>query len=124
MKVYDSYVAVLKAIDCYDDAVLLEARDLALALCAHMTAGESQNPNWDSLLDELNAQFEEDCVAIDEWDPEEEVCTDNERLGRVMGRAHMHTALELLEADQASDAVVELMFGMLQRSIAYEKMYC
>ena len=117
MKVYDSYVTVLKAIDCYDDAVLLEARDLALALCAH------ENANWDSLLDELNAQFEDDCRAIGEWDDEEELCTDDDRLGRVMGRAHMHGALELLEAEQPADAIVELMFGMLRRSIAYERMY-
>jgi hypothetical protein len=118
MKVYDSYVAVLKAIDCYDDAVLLEARDLALALCANTNVG------WDSLLDELNAQFEDDCRAIGVWDPEEEVCTDDERLGRVMGRAHMQTALGMLDAEQPADAIVELMFGMLQRSIAYERMYC
>ena len=118
MKVYDSYVTVLKAIDCYDDAVLLEARDLALALCANT------NPNWDSLLDELNAQFEDDCRAVGEWDAEEECAKDVERVSTVLGREHMQTALGMLDAEQPADAIVELMFGMLTRSIAYERMYC
>ena len=117
MKVYDSYVTVLKAIDCYDDAVLLEARDLALALCAH------ENANWDSLLDELNAQFEDDCRAVGEWDDEEECAKDVERVSTVLGREHMQTALGMLDAEQPADAIVELMFGMLTRSIAYERMY-
>lgn len=117
MKVYDSYVTVLKAIDCYDDAVLLEARDLALALCAHA------NPNWDSLLDELNAQFEDDCRAVGEWNDEDDCAKNVERVGAVLGREHMQTALGMLDAEQPADAIVELMFGMLQRSIAYERMY-
>jgi hypothetical protein len=117
MKVYTSYVTVLNAVDTYDDLVLQAAQRLALALCA------GENANWDSLLDELNAQFEDDCRAIGVWDEDEEVCTDNERLDRVLARGRMAHALELIEAEQAADAIPELMFAMLTRSIAYEKMY-
>ena len=118
MKVYASYVAVLNAIDTYDDAVLQEAQRLALALCAG-----TDNVGTDSLLDELNAAFEDDCRAIGEWAADEEVCTDDARLDRVLARARMAHALELIAAEQPADAIVELMFAMLTRSIAYEKMY-
>lgn len=118
MKLYDSYVAVLNAIDTYGDLVMLAARDLALALCAG-----TQNVGTDSLLDELNGAFEEDCAAIGVWDADEEVCTDDARLELVLARGRMHTALELIAAEQESDATVELMFAMLTRSIALERMY-
>lgn len=117
MKVYDSYAAVIAAIDTYNDTVLQEARDLVLALCAHKDA------NWDSLLDELNGTFEDDCRAIGEWDEAEELCTDELRLERVLARGRMHAALGMLDAQQPGDAIVELMFAMLTRSIAHERLY-
>ena len=117
MKVYSSYITVLNAVDTYDDSVLQAAQRLALALCA------GENANWDSLLDELNAQFEDDCRAIGVWDEDEEACTDDARLELVLARGRMHTALAHLDAEQPADAIVELMFAILTRSIAYERMY-
>lgn len=119
MKVYDSYVNVLKAIDCYDDAVLLEARDWGLALIANRNTA-----NTDSLLDELNAQFEDDCRAIGEWDEQEEVCTNDERLGTVLGRTEMLAAIDRWNFDEdQTEALTLLLMGMLRRSVSYEKMY-
>ncbi len=118
MKLYTSYVAVLNAIDTYGDLVMLAAQELALALCAG-----THNVGTDSLLDELNAAFEADCAAIGVWDADEEVCTDDECLELALDRGRMHNALELIAAERPRDAIVELMFAMLTRSIALERMY-
>ena len=118
MKTYDSYVKVIEAIDCYDDGVLLEAREFALALCG------ATEPRTDPLLDEMNGAYEEDCRAIGEWDAEEELCTDAARLNAVLAREDMQAAMDRWDHDEdRTTALLLLLRAMLTRSVAYERMY-
>lgn len=121
MKTYESYVKVIEAIDCYEDLVLAAAREWALELCKNTDMVHGA----DNLLDELNAHYKDDSAAIGAWDPEEELCTDDERLDAVFGRQDMHDALDVWDTNEdRTTALLHLMRGMLTRSVAYEKMYC
>jgi hypothetical protein len=96
---YANYASVVNAINCYDDTVLREAQQLALAITQH-----NEDYCTDSLFDAINA-------SVDDLFDANNTCWQHKEL---------REAIDLYNDEQAFDALHLLCVAMLQRSCAYQ----
>ena len=100
---YANYANVVKAVNCYDDVVLYEAQQLALAICAH-----NDSYCTDALHDALNESYDDMGRDADMQ------CWQHKQL---------REAVDLYNEERAFDALRELAVAMLVRSSAWEQAF-
>lgn len=97
---YENYAALANSINAYDDIVLSEAKQFALAICAH-----NDNYCTDALFDAINDS------AIELGRDAVQTCWQHTQL---------RECIDLYNDEQAFDALHELCAAMLMRSYAVQ----
>jgi hypothetical protein len=97
---YANYASVVNAINCYDDTVLREAQQLALAIAQH-----NEDYCTDSLFDAVNESV------------------DDLGMQACWQHTEMRSAIEQYNDECYSTAIYELVIAMLKRSSAYEQAF-
>jgi hypothetical protein len=97
----ENFIAAINAVAVYDDPVLMEAQQFALA-AIQGTADYNSAPLSESIAEDLAPTGEEHC-----WQHKE-----------------LLTAIAQYEDEQLWDAARTAMHAMLNRSYAYEQAFC